>query len=266
MNRIGLIAGSGNLPFEFARSAKEQGEHVVIFAIKDVASPALKDIADKIYWLDVGQYKKFLFLLLAERVRHVALIGKVDKNLIYREGTHDEEYTTALKNLDNKKDYSILEEITRHLGRIGIQVVDGTKYLAHLLPEKGILGKEIPEENVEEDILFGYDIAKKLAGMDIGQTVVVKDKTVVAVEAMEGTDETISRSGKTAGKGCVMIKVSRPDQDGRWDVPTVGPDTMTALSENGFKALAIESGKMYLVDKQQLIDIADSSGIIVKAL
>ncbi|MFH1665327.1 MAG: UDP-2,3-diacylglucosamine diphosphatase LpxI [Candidatus Omnitrophota bacterium] len=266
MSKVGLIAGGGELPLEFTRAAKRRGERVVVFALLGMASPKLEEEAYKVYWLNIGQYRKFAFLLLKERVRRLALIGKVDKNVIYKEGPYDKEYTDALRGIGNKKDYSILEEVTRRLKKIGVEVIGGMEYLSDLMPGKGVLSRAMPDERIEGDMVFGFDIAKKLAGMDIGQTVVIKDKAVVAAEAMEGTDAAIERAGRIAGRGCVMVKVSRPEQDMRWDVPTVGPDTVSRLRENGFSALAIESGKMFLVDQKRSLEIADAAGIVVKAL
>jgi len=194
------------------------------------------------------------------------MVGKVHKTVIYESDEHDEELRTALKDLDNQEDYSMLGEITRRLTQMGIKVINGTKYLSHLLPEKGVLSKEKPDSHIEEDIAFGYEVAQKIAGMDVGQTVIVKNKCVVAVEAMEGTDEAIKRAREIAGEGCVMVKVGRPDQDLRWDVPTVGPETITRLAENQFKALAIENGKMFVAEKQKTIELADSAGIVFKVL
>jgi DUF1009 family protein len=266
MGRVGLVAGSGSLPVEFVKSAREKGDTVVVFALQGMASSQLEREADKVYWMNIGQYKKFVFLLLKERIKRLALVGKVSKNLIYKEEVYDEEAKALLKNLRNKKDYSILEEVTRHLSRIGIEVIDGMRYLSHLLPDKGVLTRTMPDARIEGDIKIGHDVAKKIAGMDIGQTVIVKDKAVVAVEAMEGTDAAIARAREIAGGGCVMVKVSRPNQDLRWDVPTVGPETMTRLSENGFSALAIESGKMFLVNKEETVRVADANGIVVEVI
>ena len=266
MDKVALIAGGGTLPLEFIRSAKKAGDKVVVFALNKMASPELDKEADKIYWLDFGQYAKFALLLVKERIRKVAFIGKVDKSVVYDEKGQDKYTREGLKTLKDKKDYSILGEITRRLKQVGIEVIDGKKYLEHLLAEEGILGATVPDRRIEEDIEFGFETAKKLAGMDIGQMVAVKNKTIVAVEAMEGTDATIERAGSIAGEGCVMVKVSRPQQDMRWDVPTVGPLTIEKLAENKFSALAIESGRMYLLEKDKFIDIADSSNIAVKAL
>jgi len=266
MGKVGLVAGKGKLPLEFVRSAKAAGDSVVVFAINGMASPQLEEETDNIYWLNVGQFGKFIFLLLKEKIRQLAFIGKVEKSTIYDEDAHDDEARRTLKSAQDKKDYSILEVITRRLGRFGIEVIDGRRYLSCLLPEKGVLSRRVPDARVKEDIGFGFNIAKKLAGMDIGQTVVVKDKAVVAVEAMEGTDATIERASSIAGTGCVMIKVSRPNQDMRWDIPTVGPETMTRLSENKFSALAVENNKMFMVEKEKLIRIADDNNIVVECL
>ena len=266
MAKIGLIAGSGSLPLEFVRSAKEKGEKVVVFAMEDMASRELDEVAEKVYWLKLTQYKKFMLLLLTERIRRLAFVGKVEKSVIYNVDNYGKEVSEGFKGLRDKKDTSIFDGITKHLRKVGIEVVEVTQYLSRLLPEKGVLSGSSPDSRVEEDISFGYDIAKKLAGMDIGQTLVVKGKSVVAVEAMEGTDATISRAGEVAGDGCVMIKVSRPNQDMRWDFPTVGPDTIAKLAESKFSALAIEGGKMFLVEKEKTLKMADEADITIKVL
>ncbi len=266
MEKIGLVAGAGSLPVEFVRSARAKGDKVVVYAIEGMASRELDNAADKTYWLNIGQFKKFIFLLIKERIRKLALLGKVDKGVIYDKKIHDEEASSVLSNVENKKDYSILEEITRRLKILGIEVIKGTDYLAHLLPEKGVMGQILPDDRIRDDIEFGVKAAKRLADMDIGQTIVVKDKTIVAVEAMEGTNATIRRAREIAGDGCTMIKVSRIKQDMRWDIPTVGPETITLLGENNFGALAIESGNMFVIDKERFLQKANESNIVVEAV
>jgi len=265
MKKIGLIAGGGSLPSEFIKQAAAKEEKVVVFALLGMATEKAVRDAHKVYWIKIGQYAKFAFLLARERIRNLALIGKVDKKVLFSE-KYDTEAETALKKLKNREDYSILEEITRHLKKIGIEVIDGKEYLSHLVPEKGVLSVIRPDEKIRGDIDFGYAIAKQIAGMDIGQTLIVRDKTVVAVEAIEGTDEVIKRALGLAGRGCVMVKVSRPKQDSRWDVPTVGPETMRLLAENGFSALAVESTKMFLIDRRETIDIANINKIVLQVL
>ena len=266
MAKIGLIAGGGMLPVEFVRSVREKGDTVIVFALKGMASESLNDLADKIHWFDLTQYKKFIFFLIKERIRHIAMLGKVDKNVIYNKDIKDKAVTDDLDALKDKKDYSVLEGITKHLARFGVHVIDCSEYLSHLIPQKGLLTEFSPSVAVEGDIAFGHTIAKNLADMDIGQTIVIKQKSVVAVEAMEGTNEVIKRAHKIAGKGCVMIKVSRSKQDLRWDVPVVGTETMDLLVENGFSALAIESCKMYMVDRENFLKKANENNIVVKVL
>jgi len=266
MKKIGLIAGGGSLPLEFIKQANARCEKVVVFALTGMADEKIeRQAADKVYWLKIGQYTKFAFLLVKERIRHLALLGKVEKKALFNE-KYDIEAENTLKKLKTHEDYSILEEITKHLKKIGIEVIDGKEYLSHLVPKKGFLSIIRPDEKISADIAFGYNIAKQIAGMDIGQTVIVKDKTVVAVESIEGTDEAIKRAGTLAGRGCVMVKVSRPKQDTRWDVPTVGSDTMRLLAENGFSAMAIESKKMFLVDQKETIDLSNINKIILQVL
>ncbi|MGB2600337.1 MAG: UDP-2,3-diacylglucosamine diphosphatase LpxI [Candidatus Omnitrophota bacterium] len=266
MGKVGLVAGSGTLPLEFVQSAKKEGDKVVVFALKGMAAAEIEDLADRTYWITAGQYKKFAFLLLKEMIRHLAFIGKVRKEVIYDDEALDDYTSKGLKDLKDKKDTSIFKEITKRLNMMGVEVIEATRYLSHMLPERGVLSRKTPDAELEADISFGYETAKKMAGMDIGQTVVVKGRSVVAVEAMEGTNATISRAKEIAGEGCVMVKVGRPDQDMRWDVPVVGPDTIAKLAENGFSALAIESGKMFLVEKERTLKMADDADIAVKVV
>lgn len=264
MKKIGLIAGGGALPLEFLRSARKRGDRVVVYAVRDITSPLLDAEADKIHWLKFGQYGKAVFLLLLERINRVVLLGKIKREVIHKETVYDKQSRDILGSLKNKKDYSILSEITKRLGRMGIKVIDPSEYLAHLLQKKGILTKQPPGKDIEEDMEFGYITAKELAGLDIGQTIIIKDRTVVAAEAMEGTDATIERGRDIAGDGCVMIKVSRPDQDMRWDVPAVGPETIKHLARNNYRGLAMESGRMFLIEKEKCVELAEAAGITIK--
>ena len=263
MSKIGIIAGSGSMPLEFIKAAKKRDETVVVFALKDMASPELEQAGDKIYWMELGQIAKFGFLFMKERIRHVALLGKVEKKLIYENNDQDSTYKDGLKKLSNKKDYSILNAITNGLAKVGVEVIDTSKYLCDLYPGEGVLTNTPSDEDLDKNVGFGTPIARKLADMDIGQTIIVKNEAVVAVESMECTDATIDRAGELAGDGCVMIKMSRPDQDMRWDVPAVGPETMKKLIDNKFRALVLDSGKLYLIEQERLLAMADEAGITV---
>jgi len=261
-----LLAGEGLLPLEFVRSVKIKGEEVVVFALKGMALPEIEKEADKVYWLEFGQFARLVFFLLKDRVKKLTFLGKIKKEVIYNKGIYDAGSKTVLKKMKNKKDYSILRDVTEYLRKIGVEVIDPSPYLVHLFPSAGFIGTVRPDAELESNIAFGYETAKKVAGMDIGQTVIVKDSAVVAVEAMEGTDATIARGKDIAGEGCTMVKVSRPDQDMRWDIPTVGPATMQKLIENKYKALVIESGKLFVLDKETFSTMADQAGIVVKVV
>ncbi len=267
MPRTGIVAGAGSLPLDFVLSARAKGRDVIVFALEGAADRRLEEAAKgKVYWLKITQYKKLLFLLVIKGVRELVLLGKFEKSALYEKGRTLKQYSRKLGRLPDRKDYSILKEITRVLAFVGVKVTDGLEYLSHLVPTEGVLTATRPDKRVSDDISFGYDTAKKLAGMDIGQTVVIKDRSVVAVEAMEGTDAVIDRAFSIAGAGCVMVKVSRPGQDMRWDVPVVGPETIKKLSAGKFSALAVESGKMFVVDKEEVIKLADSVGMTVQVL
>ena len=266
MGKIGLIAGAGSIPVEFVKAVKAKGDKCIVFALNGMASSRLEQEADKVYWLDIGEYKKFAFLLLKEMIRKIALLGKVEKKVIYASTNNDIEYDDTLNKMDNKKDYSILKEVTKHLSKIGVEVISGTEYLSHLLCAKGMITEACPNSNVQRDIIFAQEMAKKIAEMDIGQTVIVKDQSVVAVEAMEGTDSAIERAYGIAGEGCVMVKVSRPKQDMRWDVPTIGPDTIKKLIDNKFSGLAFENSRMFLLEKELVKEMADSANLTVEVI
>jgi len=266
MERIGLIAGGGRLPVIFAEEAKRKGEKVIGFAIKGMALPKLDNACDKVHWLDVGQFKKFFFLLLTERVRKIALLGKFDKSVMYSNVAKDENALKFLKESKDKTDYGLLDKITSELKKVGVEVIDGIEYLFPLLPSKGVLTRRHPTEKENEDIRFGFGIAKEIARMDIGQSVIVKDKTVVSVEAMEGTNRAIERAPALCGEGFVVVKVSRPQQDMRWDIPVIGPETVELIAQKKGKALAIEAKKMFLVKKETCINLADANNISIVAI
>ncbi len=265
MERIGLIAGSGNLPLLFAKEAKKKGAKVIAFAIKDLTSPNFGEFVDKIHWIDVSKFRiqKFIILLLAERIKKMIMIGKVDKSLIFGKAKDNEDISSVLRDAKDNMDYSILEELTKRLNKIGIKVIDGLDYLRDLMPEKGVLTKRLPSKDEWEDIKFGLNLAREVARLDIGQTITVKNKAVITVEAMEGTDEAIKRAGELVGENFTVIKVARPNQDMRWDVPLVGFETLQTMIKSKARVLAIESGKMFFVEKAKVIREADLNEITI---
>lgn len=267
MARIGLIAGEGKLPMVFARAAKKRGDTVIAFGLKGVTDDTLACHVDKIHWLDWGSLKKGLLLLAVERIGQIVMLGKIKKELFFKDtGSMDDEAKRAIKKIGDKKDYSILNEITNLFSKIGIKVIDPTGYLTDLIPKKGVLTQSQPQESEWEDINYGRLIAKSLSGFDVGQAIVLKEKTVIAVEAMEGTDEAITRAGKLVKGGFVVVKVARPNQDMRFDVPLVGLDTLKAIAEAGGRVLALEADKTLLMDAEEVIKLANEKHISIAVI
>jgi hypothetical protein len=264
MARIGLVAGEGKLPIVFALVAKSKGDTVIAFGLKGVTSRELGKHVEKMHWLPWGGLQKGLLLLAAERIRRIIMLGKIKKDTLFNdEGVMDKEARSVLDKIKDKKDYAILNEVTRVLSKLGVEVLDSTTYLKDLIPSVGVLTKRLPSPEELIDISYGKDVAKKLSGFDIGQTITVKEKTVIAVEAMEGTDDAIARSGKLVTGGFVVVKVARPEQDMRFDVPLVGPDTVEALARSGGSVLALEAGKTLLMDREEAVRIADRNGLSI---
>jgi DUF1009 family protein len=264
MGRIGLVAGEGRLPVLFADAAKLSGDTVIAFGVKGMTDPSLESHAEKMHWLDWGDFRKAMLLVAAERIKKIALLGKVRKDLLFKDAASlDKEAASALARIKDKKDYAVFREAANILSKFGIEIMDSTVYLKDLLPARGAVSARQPTKEESADIDYGCDIARKLASMDIGQAVAVKDKTVIAAEAAEGTDEMVRRAGVLSKQGFVLVKVARPDQDMRFDVPLVGPDTVKLLIASGGKALALEQGRMFLMDRDEIKRLADKSGVAV---
>jgi len=267
MARIGLLAGYGSLPMIFAKKAKEKGDTVIAFGMVGIADKELEQAVDKMNWLEVGDMKKALLLVVTDRIQKVVMLGKVNKSIFFNKiDQFDEEAKKLLgKNID-KKDYPLMQQAAKILKGMGIDVIDSTTYLEELLPSKGILTKRQPAKSELEDIEYARDVARLIARFDVGQTVAVKDKTIIALEGAEGTDETIRRAGGLAKNGFTAVKVARPDQDMRFDVPMVGLDTIKMLIDAGGKAFALESRRMFLTDKEEVIKLADKNGVSIIVL
>ncbi|MDD5136237.1 MAG: UDP-2,3-diacylglucosamine diphosphatase LpxI [Candidatus Omnitrophica bacterium] len=264
MARIGLVAGEGKLPIVFSRVAKVKGDTVIAFALKGVTSPELEKTVEKLHWIPWGSLQKGLLLLATERIRKIVMLGKIKKDILFKdEGALDDHAKKMLGKLKDRKDYAILNEINKAFSKLGIEVLDSTTYLKDLIPSRGTLTKREPSPEEWADIKYGFDMAKKLSGFDIGQTIAIKEKTVISVEAVEGTDDTIARTGTLVEGGFVVVKVARPDQDMRFDVPLVGIETIKTLARSGGKALALEADKTLLMDKDEIIEFADSKDLSI---
>lgn len=261
-DRIGLIAGNGRFPLLFAQAAKKKGVEVVAIAINEETSRELTQFVDKIYWLGVGELEKLFQILLQERLGSVVMAGQVRHKLIFDKNIKiDKEMSELLEKVSDKKTDSLIGAVAKRLESSGIRLLDSTIFLSDYLVEKGVLTKHPLDKRVLADIEFGRIIAKSIAGLDIGQSVVVKDKTVLAVESIEGTDEAIKRAAHYGKDGIVVIKVSKPNQDMRFDIPVIGPDTIMLLKKLKASCIAIEAGKTLIIDKKDTVNLANESGV-----
>jgi len=263
---LGLIAGNGSLPLVVAQAARRSGLRVVAFALQEETDPSLADMVDRIHWISVGQFKELLTLLRQEQISRAVMIGQIRHNLLFSDIAQDEALQGLLAQVKDKRTDSILSAVANHLHQIGIELIDSRSLITQYLPAAGVLTQTQPTPAHWEDITFGIAMAKAIAGLDIGQTVVVKNKVVVSVEAIEGTDEAIRRAHHYCQEGAVVVKVSKPAQDMRFDIPVIGRRTIDTLAANRIAALAIEAHKTFLLDREYVIQQADAYGIAVVAV
>jgi len=263
----GLIAGNGRFPFLVLEGARSQGIEMAVIALKEEASPELEKIAKRLHWVSLGELSKTIELLQQEGVTQAVMAGQVKHNKIFSAIRPDWKLAKLLFSLPRKNTDALIGAVARVLEGEGIRLVDSTIFLKPLVPEPGVLTRRAPNEHEAEDIAYGIGVARQIAGMDIGQTVVISDRACVAVEAMEGTDEAIARAARiTGGKPLVVVKVSKPGQDMRFDVPVVGLPTIEQMKSAGATALAVDAGRTLLFDREKLIELADASGIAIEAV
>ena len=266
-DRYAIIAGNGHFPFLVLDAARDQGLEPLVVAIKEETAPELSEKAQDIHWLSLGEVSKCLDLLSREKVRKVVLAGQVKHAQLFSSIKPDGLVNRMLKGLQRKNTDALIGAFVRMIESRGIEVVDSTLFLKPLLPEPGPLTQRHPDADEQADIAYGREIAKHVAGLDIGQTIVVADRACVAVEAMEGTDATILRAASLSnGRRLVVVKVSKPCQDMRFDVPVVGRKTVQVMQESNATVLAVDAGKTLLFDRQHLIEDADRCGIAIVAV
>jgi UDP-2,3-diacylglucosamine hydrolase len=262
----GLIAGNGRFPFLVLEAARNQGIEMAVIALREEASPELESIATRLHWVSLGELTRALDLMHREGVTRAVMAGQVKHTKIFSAIRPDWKLAKLIFSLPRKNTDSLIGAVARVLEDEGIQLVDSTMFLKPLLPDPGVLTRRAPDSRESADIAYGREIARLVAGLDLGQTVVVGDRACVAVEAMEGTDETIERAARLAtGKPLVVVKVAKPRQDMRFDVPVVGLRTVEIMSRSHATALAIEACRTLLFDRQRLIEAADQAGIAIEA-
>jgi DUF1009 family protein len=264
-DRWALIAGNGKFPFLVLEGARSQGIEMAVIALREEASPELEKLARRLHWISLGELGRGLELLRAEGVNKAVMAGQVKHNKIFSDIRPDWTMAKLLISLPLKNTDSLIGAVARVLEAEGIELVDSTAFLKPLVPEPGVLTRRAPDAREAADIAYGRKIAQAIAGLDLGQTVVVREGACVAVEAMEGTDQTIERAARLTGGHLVVVKVSKPRQDMRFDVPVVGLPTVQVMKRSRATALAIDAHRTLLFDRAQLIEAADAAGIAIQA-
>jgi DUF1009 family protein len=265
-NDWGLIAGNGDFPFLVLEGARSRGIEMAVIAIREEASPSIERAAKRLHWISLGELGRGIDLLHKEGVKRAVMAGQVKHNKIFSSIRPDWRLAKLLFSLPSKNTNSLIGAVARVLSDEGIELVDSTRFLGSLLPAAGVLTRRTPDVTEAADIEYGRGIAEHIAGLDLGQTVVVRDRACVAIEAMEGTDETIERAARVAGgQRLVVVKVSKPRQDMRFDVPVVGTKTIEVMRRSNAKALAIDAGRTLLFGREELIRAADDADIAIEA-
>jgi len=266
LRKIGIISGHGALPGVIALEAKKKGIYVIAIVLSPLENAFLERVADESYRVHAGDMGGLLGLLKDSGISDVVMAGKVPKEILYRGRSTislDPAARRLLGSVNNLSDDTLVKAIIKEFERSGIRVLKTTLFADGLLAEGGVLTHRHPKRYEWHDIFFGWGIAKRVGRLQIGQTVVVKDRAVMAVEAMEGTDQAIRRGGRLAGQGAVVVKLSRPQQDMRYDVPVVGVKTLGVMKAVEASVLALEARRCIILDKERFIKKADKYGISV---
>ena len=265
--RIGLIAGNGQFPFKVLQSAQKQGLEVVVAAIKEETFPEIESYGYPVHWLGLGELGKLIKLFRKEGIKTAIMAGQVKHVQIFGSSFPDLTMIRMLAGLKSRNTDALIGGVSRVLAEAGIAVVDSTALLKPFMAPEGPLTRRGLNASEKENVAYGRPIAHKIALMDIGQTIAVRDQAVVAVEAMEGTDSVIRRAGKLANKDrLTVIKVSKPKQDMRFDIPVVGLPTIETMVASGATALVIDAARTLIFDREEMVDAADRHDIAVVAL
>ena len=266
--RIGLIAGNGRFPFLALEAARRMGHDVTVVAIREETNPEISELAAtgrpaELHWVSLGQLGKCISILRQSGVSQALMAGQVRHSKLFSGIVPDLTLIAALRRAKAKNTDALISAVADEMRDRGIDLVDSTVFLQPLLAQPGTLTRRAPSAAEQADFEFGYRVADTIAGLDVGQAIAVKDQAVVAVEAMEGTDEIITRAGRLAGPGVRVVKVAKPNQDMRFDVPVVGVSTIKAMSAVKASALSMDAGKTLVLDGDTFIHAADEAGIAV---
>jgi hypothetical protein len=261
--RLGIIAGAGQIPFFICEKAQEQGYRCVVAGIRREAEDSLEKTVKVLEWFDIQDISRLINFFQKNGVKEAVFAGKIGHRTIYGGKELRMILSSLQNNLKDRRPTALIEAVFRFFSQHGITIKDPTPFIASSFCDPGVLTLEQLSPEVEEDIKFGWSLAKKLADSDIGQTLIIKEKAVVAVEGMEGTDEAIKRGGELAGEGVVAVKVSRSSQDPRIDLPAVGLSTIESLCQVRGKALGFEAGKVAFFQKKDAVSFANEHGLSI---
>jgi DUF1009 family protein len=266
MEKCGVLAGKGVLPLEVAKGIHLSGLEPVIIGLQEEVDPYLEEAGFFVTKVSLGELGKILNHLQNAGVKRLMMVGRVGKGALFSNLKIDEEFQKILAQLTIKNTDAILLAIVDYFEEHGIKVGNQTEFVDHLVPKEGLLTGEPLSFREKEDVKYGFEIAREIGRLDIGQSVIVKNGVVLAVESMEGTDRTIQRGGELGGEGTIVVKVAKPHQDLRFDVPVIGMDTLDALLRSKARVLAIEAEKTIILDRDELLAKAEEHGISVVAL
>lgn len=265
MKNIGMIAGNGRFPFLVAQEIKKHGDRVIAVALKEEADKEIENFCDETIWLSVGKIQKIIDAFKDRNVDTAIMVGQVKHAKIYSAITMDLRALKIMTSLVNKKTDTILGAVVKEFEKDGITFLPSHIYLKHLLAQKGVIAGKKLNSDESKDAEFGFKMAKAIAGLDIGQTVVVKDKSVLAVESIEGTDECIKRAYSLGGENAIVVKVAKPNQDFRFDVPVIGTRTIDTLNDNKIRAMIIEADATLILDKEEVLEKAKKTNVTMIA-
>ncbi len=263
--KLGLIAGNGKFPFLVLEGAKRAGTSVAVAAIREETDPSIEQLADRLTWVGIGQLGKMLRFFKQEGVEKAIMAGQVKHVQIFSGALPDVRMLKMLLRLPRRNTDALIGAVANELAAEGIELIDSTFFLKDQLPQPGTLTRRAPDERERSDVEYGLEIARGIAGMDLGQTIVVRDRACVAIEAMEGTDAVIRRAGDLVRGRLTVVKIAKPDQDMRFDVPVVGVPTIESMKQAGATCICVSAGKTLMFDRAEMIASANKHKIAIVA-
>jgi DUF1009 family protein len=264
--KLGLIAGNGKFPFLVLEGAKRAGASIAVAAIREETDPEIERVAERVTWVGIGQLGKMLRFFKNEGVEKAIMAGQVKHVQIFSRAIPDVRMLKMLLRLPKRNTDALIGAVAGELEAEGIELIDSTYFLKDNLPTSGTLTKRAPDERERGDIEYGLEIAQEIARLDLGQTIVIRERACVAIEAMEGTDAVIRRAGGLVRGRLTVVKIAKPDQDMRFDVPVVGVPTIESMIESGATCLCLTAGKTLMFDREEMIKLANKNKVAVVAV